>query len=126
MKISIVGAMADTAHASAEPTTPSRIARLRPRRSASAVAKIATIAPTRVIASATLSLASETPYASPIGSASWPNRALANETTATAADAEASSSDCSRENGTFGRPMTPDGAFGSGPPSRSWRRHAIA
>ena len=45
VKTSSVGATAETAHANAEPTTPRRIAARRPRRSASAVAKSARIAP---------------------------------------------------------------------------------
>ena len=112
VKISIVGAIAEIPHATAEPTTPRRIARRRPRRSASAVAKIATIAPARVSASATLSLASETPNVSAMGSASWPNNALANDTTATAADADASNNVCSWVKGTVGSPIDARRRFG--------------
>ena len=70
VKMTSVGATADNAHANAVPTTPMRMARRRPRRSASAVAKSARIAPRRVIASALESVASDAWNESPIGPAS--------------------------------------------------------
>ena len=95
VKMTRVGATAETAHAVAEPTTPMRMARRRPRRSASAVEKSATSAPTRVMAKAVVSTSSDAPNESPIGSLSWPNSAAQNAATATAAAAVASSVACS-------------------------------
>ena len=122
------GAMADNAHTIAEPTTPMRIDRRRPRRSAMAMAKSANSAPSRVSAERDADGRVRCVETVADRAVNCPKSAAENETMATvAAEAVAMNIDCSGLNATGGSPTTVFGGRGLGRPSErrrgSSRRH---